>query len=98
MTRIKTIWKYGLKVADEQTVKLPKGAQILTAQNQGDGLSPCLWALVDPEKQSVTEPRIIETFGTGHEIDDAPPVMRSYIGTYQLHGGALVFHVFERTN
>jgi hypothetical protein len=92
----RTIWKYEIGVEDVQYIPMPKGAQILAVQAQQQ--LPCLWALVDPEKKHETETRIIETFGTGHEIDDAPPVMRNYVGTYQLHGGALVWHIFERTN
>lgn len=41
---MKTIWKFELKVGDKQTVEMPEGAEILTAQFQGDTL--CLWALV----------------------------------------------------
>jgi len=88
----KVIWKYQLIVTDRQEIKMPAGAEILTVQTQ-DG-RPCLWALVAPNKTETT--RIIETFGTGHEVNYFDTTVREYIGTYQLEGGQLVFHVFER--
>lgn len=86
-----TIYKYTLDITDTQTVILPKGAKILTVQMQHG--NPQLWALVYPNPNCPTEPRIIETFGTGNPV---PLGERKYINTYQLSGGALVFHVFER--
>lgn len=85
-----TIWKYSLDAEDIQTLMMPEGAQILTAQMQGNAL--CLWAMVNPEKAK--EKREIEVFGTGHPGSDAVP--RRYIGTVQMQGGALVWHIFER--
>jgi hypothetical protein len=84
-----TIWKYPLKVTDEQAVMMPRDARILTIQTQYD--QPCLWAWVDNEKN--LESRKIRIYGTGH------PMAREaieYIGTFQIHGGSLVFHVFEK--
>lgn len=80
-----TVYKYPLIIDDEQIVSLPVGAQILTVQMQG---RPCLWALVDPDLPH--EDRRILMRGTGH---DAQGVGR-YIATFQMRGGALVFHVF----
>ena len=89
---VKTIYKYELLVKDTQLVSLPKGAKILTIQTQGP--FPQLWAMVDTEED--TEEVLIETFGTGHPIKDLPlGVKRTYIGTYQLSGGSLIFHVFK---
>lgn len=86
-----TIYKYPLDTKDTNILELPKGAQILTVQTQNN--IPCIWALVN-DKETEKESRFINTFGTGHPIDSSP---RKYIGTYQLHNGALVFHVFEET-
>jgi len=91
---IKTIWKYPLKATDSQNISMPKGSQILTVQTQFD--VPCLWALVDPAEKN-TEARLIETFGTGHDLHYDMGASREYIGTFQLHEGQLVFHVFEYT-
>jgi hypothetical protein len=88
----KTIWKYILEVTDTQTIKLPKGAEVLSVQIQLGG--PCMWALVDPNAKE--EERLFETFGTGHPIPCDAVTGRRYIGTYQLESRAMVFHVFER--
>ncbi len=69
---------------------MPIGAELLTVQIQGG--KPCLWAMVDPAKDQ--SERHIEIFGTGNPIEESI-LERKYIGTYQLHGGSLVFHVFE---
>ena len=83
-----TIWKYPLEVTDIQHVIVPRGARLLSVQIQGK--TPCLWALVDPE--ATKHSRAIITLGTGNP---APNVLGAFLGTYQMHGGALVFHVFE---
>ena len=90
----KTIWKFELEIADKQTIEMPVNAEILTVQTQNE--IPCLWALVDPDDPK--EDRVIKIFGTGHPIVYDAGVDRKYIGTYQLRGGSLVFHVFEYTS
>lgn len=85
-----TIHKYPLRVMDTQEIPMPFGAEILCVQVQHG--TPCLWAMVFAENR--LEPRTIEAFGTGHEMP--PNTHRKYIGTFQMNGGALVFHVFER--
>ena len=82
------IWKWELEVTDRQTITLPVGARILAVQSQHN--APCLWALVDPA--ATKEPRTFATQGTGQTVKDD---CAAYIGTYQLNGGSLVFHVFE---
>ena len=86
---MKTVWKFELAVTDEQAVRVPRGAQFLTVQMQGD--RPCLWALVDPNAQP--EDRIVRIHGTGHPVSESH--LLQYISTFQLDGGALVFHAFE---
>jgi hypothetical protein len=88
-----TIWKYTLDVVDVQTIKIPKGAEILTVQMQDS--FPCLWVLVDPTAH--LESRIFEIFGTGNPITSDMGTSRKYIATFQLNEGRLVFHVFENT-
>jgi hypothetical protein len=83
-----TIWKFPLEVEPRQTIDLPRGAQVLTVQVQRG--QPCLWALVDETREIV--PRTIVTVPTGSETNLG---LLEYIETYQLDGGALVFHVFE---
>lgn len=82
------IWKYTLIVVDRQTLFLPEGARILTVQMQD--YAPQLWAIVDESEPS--EPREIAIYGTGNPMPDEPGI---YIGTFQMHDGALVWHVFE---
>ncbi len=87
------IWKYKLGVINSQIIVMPSDAQLLSVQVQND--QPCLWALVDPKKAEV-EDRTIEIVGTGQEIHYDMGNAISFIDTFQLSGGALVFHVFER--
>jgi len=89
----KTIWKFELVTTNTQKVTMPKGAEILTIQDQQG--TTCMWALVDPEAE--TEQRIFEVFGTGHDIKYDMGISREYIGTYQERGGVLIFHLFEYT-
>lgn len=84
------IYKYPLELADTQSVLMPEGAEILTAQMQGETL--CLWALVDIEPELPKQSREIEIIGTGNFFVQAP---RRYIATAQQ--GRWVWHIFERT-
>lgn len=83
------IWKWSLRVVDEQTLELPEGAQILDVQIQDR--MPQLWALVDSTRPK--RPRKIAIYGTGHPVPDNPG---TYIASFQMNGGALVFHAFVR--
>jgi len=87
---MKTIWKFELEMVGMQNINLPKGAKILTVQTQNE--KACLWALVEIDVAEL-EQRTIVTFGTGHPMPDVSLV---YLGTYQVAGGALIFHVFEQ--
>lgn len=89
---MKTIWKFPLTAQTYQSIEMPIGASILTAQLQGETL--CIWALVDKDLTSAQiEKRHFLIFGTGHDIMHGYDL--KYISTFQLHGGALVFHLFE---
>jgi hypothetical protein len=87
---IKTVWKFPLEINDEQDVTMPANSHILCVQVQG--VTPCLWALCSPEMPEETRKILIT--GTGHEREDLAGFV-PYIGSFQLAGGALVFHVFE---
>ena len=82
------IWKWMLNMTDVQAVEMPDSAKLLTVQLQGG--MPQLWALCD--ENAPKEPRRIAIYGTGNQMPDEPG---EYIATFQLHGGALVFHAFE---
>lgn len=88
MSADQTIWKYELEITDRQTILMPAKARILSVQVQHERL--CLWALVNPVLTK--EERHFEVFGTGHPV---PNRRRAYLGTVQISGGSLVFHVFE---
>ncbi|MGL5912788.1 MAG: DUF7352 domain-containing protein [Bacteroidales bacterium] len=88
---MKTIYKYPIEVTNEQTIKLPKGAKILTIQTQRE--TPCIWAMIDKTEQE-TEEVELRVHGTGHDVPDSETLR--YIGTFQLHGGSLVFHTFRK--
>lgn len=85
---MRQIWKFQLETTDLQSVEMPDGAKVLTVQVQHG--TPCIWAECDTEAEK--EKRWFRTFGTGHPMPDKPG---EYIGTYQLNGGDLVFHVFD---
>lgn len=87
---MRTVWKFSLRIANSQSVMMPRGAKILSVQAQGPS-DVCLWALVNDEEVK-KEPRNICIHGTGHEIYDGEMV---YINTFQTHDGALIWHVFE---
>jgi len=85
-----TIWKFGFDIADEFAIEMPGGAEILDVQEQ-HGLA-CIWALIDPEASKKC--RYFRLVGTGHPFDYDARIYK-YMGTFQMHGGNLVFHLFE---
>ena len=86
---MKAIWKFVLPLTGKlEKIPMPAGAEILTLQIQGDCI--CMWAIVDTLRHP--EPRYFRIYGTGHEIE---PGAIKYVGTFQLRGGLVVFHVFE---
>ena len=89
---MKRIFKYPLPVDDEVVIPMPSGARILTVQAQNN--LPCVWAVVTPDAEGM-EDRRFRVFGTGHPIPEGTDSLE-YIGTFQLHNGRLVFHLFER--
>lgn len=87
---MKAVWKFHLPTEDRVVARMPEGAQILSAQIQHGELY--VWAVCDSDA-----PRLQRSFriiGTGHEIDFDLDRAR-YINTFQLHDGALVFHIYE---
>lgn len=81
---MKNIFKYPL-TSQDCTLKLPKGAEILTVKLQNE--TPTLWALVDPKAE--LEARHICIVGTGWELDDNMKYIETYMEEY------FVWHVFE---
>jgi hypothetical protein len=83
------IWKFQFPVQDEFELGMPEGAEILSVQVQ-NGM-PCLWAAVKPGNGM--EKREFAVRGTGHEF--TPIFKEVYVGTFQLHGGAFIGHLYE---
>ena len=86
-----TIWKYELKVEDEQVLKIPAGATFLFVKSQHD--IPCLWVRVASEGTKVNY--LVTTKGTGHECRDVFS-MSEYIGSYLIRKDSCVGHVWAR--
>lgn len=89
----KAIWKFKLKIDDKQSIEMPKGAQILSAQVQHNIL--CIWALVDVDAEK--EQRTFEIFGTGNPVPDYVDAEHNYkfIATFMYYDGGFVGHLFE---
>lgn len=87
---MQTIHKYAIAVATEQKIMLPAGGKILCVQTQYG--KPYIWCKIDTD--APYEEVTLFTFDTGHNCDGTA----NYIGTYQLHEGDLVYHVFEAKN
>jgi hypothetical protein len=88
-----TVYKYNVPLEDVIFLDLPEGAKILSFQVQHN--RPTIWALVNsnaPKKR-----REFRIFGTGHPFSDVLDDELSFIGTCQMAGGELVWHLFELT-
>ena len=84
---MKTIFKYPLSVTDTQVLKMPKNADVFSAQFQGEQL--CVWGLVDTEAE--LEDREFRIFGTGQPFEVLG--MFRFVDTVQ-QGDYFVWHVF----
>ena len=84
------IYKYAVTPESVNTIPMPKGAQVLTVQDQQG--KPQIWALVDPDAELVK--RFFLLVGTGTPIKLILS-KKDYVGTFQMGSGDLVFHLFE---
>ncbi len=88
------IWKYHLAVTGHETsveLKLPRGAVVLSIQDQGESLGLTLWAQVLTNRAK--EPRRFILRWTDQAFDPDPRDV--FLATVQAQDG-LVWHVFER--
>ncbi len=81
------VYKYTIHASPRFVIRMPAGAKPLSVQMQ-NGVA-YLWAQVDTEQPEVDA--LFGVFGTGHDM----PGLGEYIGTFQMHGGQLVFHLFR---
>ncbi len=82
-----TIWKFSIPVTDSFELDMPEVQRFLSVQTQAG--SPCLWVVVNTA--SPRRRRKFQVRGTGHSFDGSEG---DFLGTFQLHDGALVFHLF----
>lgn len=87
----RAVFKVVLALTDDQTVDMRKHAEILTVQMQQGNL--CVWFECDPNMPK--ERRRFAVVGIWHVFEDT--AMQKYIGTIQIFGGDLIFHVYERS-
>lgn len=87
---MKTIHKYPVDLS-RFVRRLPQETQILSVQTQDD--QQFMWVLVDTEVPKVNREFVV--YRTGHEIPAELEEQLFFIGTFQLNGGMLVFHLFE---
>lgn len=91
---MKTIWKYTLNDT-ETALQLPTNSKILSVQNQNEEI--CMWVEVDVNNKETTQ-RYFKILGTGDFLSEDIGIKHNFINTVQLHGGRLVFHIYERLN
>lgn len=87
------VYKYALATEDEQTIRLPRGAQVLSFDAQGDNL--CVWCLVDPTETLIVPARF-RVAGTGHPVEAEWSEDGTFLGSAQMLGGRLIFHCWYR--
>lgn len=83
------IWKYPIIITDEFEILMPYDALVLCVQMQLD--TPCIW--IKTTGTNKLEKKKFSIVGTGNPFNARG---LSYIGTFQQHVGALVWHLFER--
>lgn len=83
------IYKYQLQVTDEQLLEIPKYSKFLSLQVQYG--KPCVWFLVDETSKEDEWIKFI-TIGTGQQAYGIS--YYTFLGTYQLLEGNLVYHVW----
>jgi hypothetical protein len=83
------VWKYPVPIDDVFSVDMPWGAEVLSVAVQGSEV--CMWAEVNPG--AAMKLRRFRMCGTGHHMPMHEA--RRFVGTFLLHGGSLVFHLFE---
>ncbi len=89
---MRKVFKYAVPVEDVFTLDMPAGGKILSFQAQRD--RPTIWVLVNPD--APMQSREFRLSGTGHPITDYNNELY-FIGTCQMMGGSLVWHLFELT-
>lgn len=89
---MKTIHKQELRLIDKQTLRLPKGAKVLSVDNQNERIM--VWYLFGiPEDGSVELEQVtFRIIGTGHQIEDN--FQGEFIWSVITQDSRFVWHVF----
>ena len=88
MKRVIWKWKIPVDSMGEFTLEIPEGALFLECQVQNG--PPVVWAIVKPS--AVKRTFNCRVIGTGHSFELGYDW--TYIGTFQLKGGAFIGHLF----
>lgn len=87
---MKTVWKFGLRITDQQEIEIPFPHRFLKARWEDRGGAQ-LWAEVDPDGPKVTRQIVIH--GTGHPVEETS---LEYLDTvFDDHLG-LVWHIWAK--
>jgi len=87
---LQVIWKETLEITDTQEIELPVCSEIMCVQSQKGAV--VVYYKCDSDTH-LKDTHVITLVGTGHHI---PSDSGKYVGTVQLHEGALVLHVFSK--
>lgn len=85
-----TIYKYQIAPKTANLLELPKGAKVLSVQEQHAGIN--VYALVDNEQEQMETFEVL-VYGTGHRVTERIEGY-TFLGTVSMYGGDLVFHIF----
>jgi len=89
MTKNRAIYKFMLKIQDEQQVELPAYSEVLKVNEQNGNM--CLWAIVDVNEKTIV-PLKINIYGTGSTIGEQM-FKHNYLDSVLMNDG-LVWHIF----
>lgn len=78
------IYKYPLDLADQQTISMPEGAEMLSIGQSRDQI--ILWVMADPA--AALRDYVFRIVGTGNEVPDG----LQYLGTVQQ--STYAWHIF----
>jgi len=86
---MQVIHKYDIPIQDDFTIKMPYVGKFLDVQVQYG--APRLWVLTSSESPEIEYK--FKIIATGQEFDYENTCLY-YIGTFQMVGGDLVYHLF----
>lgn len=90
---MEVIWKYKVRVIDEDQIVVPRGARIIAASwplGMSGDTEFWVWARVDPKELKVL--LTVRVYGTGHEVSEP---QSNYVATLVDRNLGLVWHVFQ---